>query len=69
MSDESSPAVLDPASLSPRTDSTYPSEFRAQVEGRSKRVLGDALGLTHYGVNLVELPPGVAFGGTAQDAG
>ena len=26
---------------------------------RSKRVLGDLFGLTNYGVNLVELPPGV----------
>jgi uncharacterized cupin superfamily protein len=49
---------MDPASLAPRTDSSYPKQYRKQVERRNKRVLGDALGLTHYGVNLVELEPG-----------
>jgi uncharacterized cupin superfamily protein len=28
------------------------------LDGRIKRRLGDALGLTAFGVNLVELPPG-----------
>ncbi len=52
-----SPAI-DPASIAPRTGTSYPKEHREQVERRSKRALGDALGLTHYGVNLVELEPG-----------
>jgi uncharacterized cupin superfamily protein len=52
-----SPA-MDPASIAPRTGTSYPKEHREQVERRSKRALGDALGLTHYGVNLVELEPG-----------
>lgn len=51
------PAV-DPEAVAVRTDSTYPKEFRGQVAGRAKRALGDAAGLTRYGVNLVELPPG-----------
>ncbi len=52
--------ALDPASVQPRTGSSYPAPFRAAVAGREKRALGDALGLTHFGVNLVRLPPGTA---------
>lgn len=59
MTDNAPPTATDPLSVVSRTDSSYPRAFRSQVEGRSKRALGDALGLTHYGVNLVELPPGV----------
>lgn len=51
------PAV-DPATVAARRTSTYPREFRGEVAGRAKRALGDAVGLTRYGVNLVELPPG-----------
>jgi len=52
------PPALDPTSIDPRIGSGYPAPFRAPVAGRRKRALGDALGLTRYGVNLVELPPG-----------
>ena len=52
-----SPA-LDPQAVSPRRGSSYPAPFRAAVEGRQKRPLGDATGLSQFGVNLVELPPG-----------
>jgi uncharacterized cupin superfamily protein len=52
--------ALDPMTVEPRTGSRYPSPFRATVAAREKRALGDALGLTHYGVNLVRLPPGTA---------
>jgi uncharacterized cupin superfamily protein len=41
-----------------RRGSSYPEPFRAAVEAREKRPLGDALGLTQFGVNLVLLPPG-----------
>ena len=50
--------VLDPATLEPRTGSGYPAPFRVPVAGREKRALGDALGLTNFGVNLVHLPTG-----------
>ena len=49
---------LDPASVTPRTGSNYPQPFGASLEGRAKRVLGDPLGLTQFGVNLVTLAPG-----------
>jgi uncharacterized cupin superfamily protein len=52
------PPALDPQSVPARRGSSYPEPFRAQVEGRTKRALGDAVGLSQFGVNLVELQPG-----------
>jgi uncharacterized cupin superfamily protein len=52
--------VLDPASVEPRRGTAYPEHLRGAVAGREKRVLGDPLGLTSFGVNLVRLPPGTA---------
>src|SRR5436190_6138177 len=53
--------ALDPASVAPRTTSAYPTEaFRRMTAGRAKRALGDALGLTTFGVNLTRLEPGAA---------
>lgn len=52
------PPALDPATLTPRTHSTYPEPYRARVLPREKRALGDALGLTKVGVNLTTLAPG-----------
>ncbi|MBM3519092.1 MAG: cupin domain-containing protein [Alphaproteobacteria bacterium] len=53
-------SVLDPMTVPERVGSSYPEGFRDTVAGRAKRALGDALGLTNFGVNLVRLPPGVA---------
>lgn len=50
--------ALDPEALAARTGTSYPAPFRAPVAGRSRRVLGDPLGLTQFGVNLVTLAPG-----------
>ena len=58
MDDDSKPTALDPADLPERTGSSYPAAFQAPVAERRKRVLGDALGLTQFGVNLVVLEPG-----------
>ena len=52
------PPALDPATVEVKTGTSYPEHFRAMAGERRKRALGDALGLTNYGVNLVELPPG-----------
>jgi len=49
--------AIDPQEIEPRTGSGYPEPFRQNVVSRRKRALGDAFGLTRYGVNLVELPP------------
>ncbi len=58
MSNRLSPPALDPESVPRRTGSTYPKQFQEPLAGRHKRVLGDPLGLSHFGVNLVELGPG-----------
>jgi len=52
------PPALDPQSVPSRQGSSYPEPFKGPVEGRVKRALGEALGLTHYGVNHVRLEPG-----------
>ena len=53
--------ALDPMTVKPRTGSGYPTdEMKAVTAGREKRMLGDALGLTTFGVNLTRLEPGAA---------
>ena len=52
------PPALDPQSVPARRGSSYPAPFRAAVEDRAKRPLGDPCGLTQFGVNLVTMPPG-----------
>ena len=41
-----------------RTGSNYPSPFDQPCLARTRRKLGDAAGLTQFGVNLLRLPPG-----------
>ncbi|MEO3428896.1 cupin domain-containing protein [Pelagibius sp. CAU 1746] len=50
--------ALDPASLEARKGSSYPEPWGSACGAREKRRLGDALGLSAFGVNLVRLPPG-----------
>jgi uncharacterized cupin superfamily protein len=50
--------ALDPASVPERRGSGYPEPFRSRMGDRVKRRLGDACGLTRFGVNLVTLGPG-----------
>ena len=52
------PKPVEAMKIAPRTGSSYPTAFRGVVGTREKRALGAACGLTHYGVNLVHLPPG-----------
>ncbi|MEE8351662.1 MAG: cupin domain-containing protein [Rhodospirillales bacterium] len=51
--------ALDPEMVVTKTGTNYPAAFCENVWEREKRVIGDALGLTQYGVNLVRLAPGV----------
>lgn len=44
--------------LNVRTGSGYPEPFRLASFTREKRALGDAAGLTQFGVNITRLPPG-----------
>ncbi|MGH6934180.1 MAG: cupin domain-containing protein [Dongiaceae bacterium] len=54
------PPALDPMSVEPRVGSDYPPPFNVIAAARERRRLGDALGLTNFGVNLMRLPPGCA---------
>ena len=42
------------------TSTGYPSPFNKAVEGRSRKRLARAAGLTHFGVNICTLKPGAA---------
>ena len=52
--------ALDPATVEPVIGSNYPAQFKPGVAGRSKRILGDALGLKNFGVNLTTVKAGSA---------
>ena len=55
------PIALVAAEVPPRSRATiYPEPFASRVAGRDKRVLGDAFGLTNFGVNLTTLAPGAS---------
>ena len=59
MPDLKTAAVVYATSVPPRTrSSTYPEPFASRVAGRQKRPLGEAFGLTNFGVNLTLLAPG-----------
>ena len=47
---------LDLSSIPVLTGTGYPDPFAEAVNGRSKQALGDAGGLTQFGVNLVAAP-------------
>jgi uncharacterized cupin superfamily protein len=49
---------IDLAKVPVRTSTIYPPPYDAEVAGRSSLRLGDAGGLTQFGVNLVILQPG-----------
>jgi len=50
--------ALDPATVEEKRGTGYPEPFRSRIGDRGKRPLGDACGLTRFGVNLVTLGPG-----------
>jgi uncharacterized cupin superfamily protein len=49
---------IDLAAVPARKGSTYPRPFDAPCAERARQRLGDAGGLTDFGVNLMRLPPG-----------
>jgi uncharacterized cupin superfamily protein len=51
-------ARIDLTAVPVRTGSTYPAPYAEMMAGRSSLRLGDAGGLTQFGVNLVTLAPG-----------
>jgi uncharacterized cupin superfamily protein len=49
---------LDLKDIKHRTGTNYPAQFAERMQGRIRQALGDAGGLTQFGVNLLQLPPG-----------
>ena len=56
----SEPRAIAADLISEKSGTGYPEPFRGAVAGRRWRALGDAFGLTDFGVNLCTLPPGTA---------
>ena len=50
--------IIDKTKVPVKTGSIYPAPYAAMMAGRSSLRLGDAGGLTQFGVNLVTLEPG-----------
>ena len=51
---------IDVKAIPERRGSRYPKPFDAIAKDRVRQALGDAAGLTQFGVNLLQLPPGAA---------
>jgi uncharacterized cupin superfamily protein len=51
---------IDVAALPAIERTGYPPQYAAIVKGRQKKIVGDAGGLTQFGVNLTRLKPGAA---------
>jgi len=49
---------IDVTSLAPLIGTLYPPPIDEPCRARSRKKLGDAAGLTQFGVNLLRLPPG-----------
>lgn len=49
---------IDPATILPLIGTSYPVPHDEPCRARERRRLGDAAGLTQFGVNLLRLPPG-----------
>lgn len=49
---------IDVAVLEPVVGTLYPPPFNAPCRARERTKLGDAAGLSQFGVNLLRLPPG-----------
>lgn len=60
MADSNGPTspALDPESIEWVSRQVYPPPYDTAMTGRHRRVVGDALGLTQFGVNLGRLDPG-----------
>ena|SRR5579863_5871191 len=52
------PKRIDTAKLEAVVGTLYPPPFDEVCRARERKRLGDAAGLTQYGVNLLRLPPG-----------
>jgi len=53
------PRRIDPKDLPAHLGTFYPPPYHQPCKARERRKLGDAAGLTQFGVNLLRLKPGV----------
>ncbi len=53
---------IDVSKIPPVVGTLYPPPFDLPCRARERQKLGDAAGLTQYGVNLLRLPPGAWSG-------
>src|ERR1039457_5978794 len=51
---------VDIAKVPVKSGAFYPVEFQAECRSRHKQALGDAAGLTQFGVNITRISPGAA---------
>ena len=51
---------IDIAMIPAQQITSYPKKFAAVIAGREKQRLGDAVGLTQFGVNVTRIKPGSA---------
>ena len=58
MTDELRAPALDPATLPAEERQPYPAPWDKALAGKFRTVLGDALGLTQFGVGMTRLAPG-----------
>ena len=49
---------VDIAKVPVKSGTFYPAQFQAECKGRHKQALGDAIGLTQFGVNITSIEPG-----------
>jgi uncharacterized cupin superfamily protein len=49
---------VDIAKVPVKSRTFYPAQFQAECKGRHKQALGDAIGLTQFGVNITRVEPG-----------
>lgn len=52
------PSKIDPSTLTAIIGTMYPAPYDEPCRARQRKKLGDAAGLTQFGVNLLTLPPG-----------
>ena len=61
MTNKNLPVAVLATDVAARTKvSNYPEPFATRMIGREKRALGDAFGLTNFGINLTKLLPGAS---------
>ena len=58
MSQRPRPPALDPETVMRQIGSAYPAPHDAPCQTRERQPIGDPVGLTQFGVNLLTLPPG-----------